>query len=39
MSLKDNLSFCHVSYIRVIPRSGLSLDGLLTDMEATVGDL
>ena len=28
---------CHVSYIRVIPRSQFIMDGLLTDRETTVG--
>ena len=32
-----NLSFCHVIYIRVILRSWFIMDGLLTNMEATVG--
>ena len=38
MSLKDLIyHFFHVNYIRVIPRSWVIMDGLLTDMEATVG--
>ena len=37
MTLKDLISlFCYAAYIRVIPRSWFTMDGLRTDLEATV---